>query len=123
MSMKHTQEPWEVDDGGDGEVEIWSPSSGSMDAIIGSTDTDDPQWEADARRIVACVNRLAGVEDVDAVEVVDRAELARLRRVEEAARNALAYFDAQDAEEGEDHYEAFIRPRADALRSALEGSE
>jgi hypothetical protein len=102
MDTKHTPEPWAVDSGGDGGCEIWSPSSGNMDNIIGSEDTDDPQWEADARRIVACVNACAGIEDPGA-------ELARLRRVEQAAR-ALCAHQWTDIPAG-----AYV-----ALRAALE---
>ena len=77
--MKHTQEPWETSKHGTPDAfpqfGIYSGNRNDHATIKGDNAS------ADADRIVACVNACAGIED-------PAAELARLRRVEDAARDA-----------------------------------
>lgn len=53
---EHMAEPWHVDDGGDGEIMIWG-GTGAVDV----PDIGEIYNNADARRIVACVNACAGI--------------------------------------------------------------
>lgn len=63
---EHSALPWVVDDGGDGEHEIWSPDSGTLDAVcfVGtSEDLHDEQAHtrhaANSHLIVTAVNNHA----------------------------------------------------------------
>ena len=119
--MKHTQEPWETSKHGTPDAfpqfGIYSGNRNDHATIKGDNAS------ADADRIVACVNACAGIED-------PAAELARLRRVEDAARAVVA-----SAPEVEPEYEDWggdteraevwgglhgLWEAANALRAALE---
>lgn len=62
---KHTPEPWEVDS-----MMVVGPRSEADDQtfgmIIGLADIYGDNEKADATRIVACVNALAGIDDPEA---------------------------------------------------------
>lgn len=58
MSQQHTQEPWSVSDFGDGLHGGGIPICQFYDRF----EDDFPNREANARRIVACVNACAGVD-------------------------------------------------------------
>lgn len=107
---KHTPEPWVQDEGNlrcVGTPKSWYPRQvyDIVTVLEGGPEYRDEansKAEANAHRIVACVNALAGVDD-------PAAELARLRRVEQAAR---AYVEA-------DPDRVDMGPLYDALKQAV----
>lgn len=96
--MKHTQEPWHAHGwsayGEDGLPIAQSASCYCADTIQGedwqrfceNSQRDEIEASANTFRIVACVNACAGIGD-------PAAELARLRRVEGAARTVAGWAD------------------------------
>lgn len=56
--MNHTEEPWELEKG-----KPWAirPARPSFDWIASVQVSNTPNWEENARRIVACVNACAGI--------------------------------------------------------------
>lgn len=74
MTQEHTPEPWKI--GAYGMVVARGEHGGIVIADVPRTD-GDPAAEANARRIVACVNALAGIP-IEAIEsgVVAEALLA-----------------------------------------------
>lgn len=88
MDAKHTTEPWKVYENDAG----WqSEVCGSDGDLILSCVGFMKDAEANASRAAACVNKLAGHADLDAVEVVNAAAIQAAREaLEEMARsNAL----------------------------------
>ena len=80
----HTPEPWEWRDDQmatpDNPIRQWTISPG---VLIAETNNGTPGGDAidraNARRIVACVNALAGIP-IEAIEALPEGELARLIR-------------------------------------------
>lgn len=83
----HTPEPWEIrtsahykfEDCSHREI-IVDPDGDEGGIVIGEifySDTGDDEAEANARRIVACVNALAGIP-IETIEALPEGELARL---------------------------------------------
>lgn len=64
MTQKHTPEPWAIHEDASGDIFI-SGSDHTYIAEIGNPDEDGSA--ADARRIVACVNAMAGIGDDNAL--------------------------------------------------------
>lgn len=79
---KHTPEPWKVDL----ESEATFAHDGRTEEIIELTNADHSETggyaatEANARRIVACVNACAGIE-TSILQAVDKGELLRTARI------------------------------------------
>ena len=114
--MKHTREPWIAGEYPPG-ARVRSYAAMSEDgALLASMQTVSIHvgklpGKANAARIVACINACAGIED-------PAAELARLRRVEGAAREVLT----ETVQAGEFFTQDYVsRSALDSLRSALEG--
>lgn len=116
--MKHTQEPWHAHGGS-----IYRDPYPGIDAPIAHMDRSDRARDAgiypverdeNAKRAVACVNACAGIED-------PAAELARLRRVEGAAREVLAECVLAHKYWGDGDNTKRASEAEAALRSALEG--
>lgn len=113
---KHTPEPWEVEADGDG---FAITGQGGMPFVgrIDSGDFGERQNMANAARIVACVNACVGLPRPETSIGVMRAEIARLRKIEQAAREALDAADHPDT----DDFATLRRNVQESLRAALEG--
>ena len=111
METKHTPEPWVLAD-----MYIVESDTTKGTAVVANTraPTTTPYSEcrANAARIVACVNACAGIED-------PAVELARLRRVEEAAHVALDYL-AWNPDDKSADLAGYIMDAQEVLRAALE---
>ena len=95
--MKHTQEPWKfektegsVNDGWEAQLIPATGPDSDWHSFVVAFGFGDPDYreiaEANARRIVACVNALAGIENPDEYIASIRAET-----IKEAADRAVAW--------------------------------
>lgn len=113
---KHTAEPWEILTPPSNEVYIASEATGQMVAMLEYDEErppEDGEVEANAARIVACVNALAGLNPEAVAWVVKQLEVCSLM---------LAFEAKSHAESGDPRRAACappLRGQADAARAAL----
>lgn len=69
---EHTPEPWETSVITDVWWYVCAPDSGGMIADLSDTEFESCQDEANAKRIVACVNACHDIEDPDRAHAVAR---------------------------------------------------
>ena len=90
----HTPTPWEVDTGGDGEVQIWSHADPEEATIceVGTLATSDrPEVIANARRIALAVNHHDALADAmqSAISLIDNGDSNKARAVLDGALGDL----------------------------------
>lgn len=87
MKPKHSPEPWALNPYDGGAPEIYGFShrgqTRAIARVLYHNGSEDPEVRANAHRIVACVNALAGIED-------PAAAIAAAREALEACRDHIA---------------------------------
>ena len=119
---EHTKEPWKVEVSGGGFSCVYSGDGSAKNMFINIVDGRESQGElseADARRIVACVNAMEGLDPAKVRELIDA--------VEAWARASEAYSDVVAAGCPISHAAADVMEHLNAmcvqLRTALENTQ
>ena len=125
--MEHTKEPWSYD----GHSGIAAVGSDQFNGGYFTAEVMGPDKDANARRIVACVNACAGIptEELERgptniVELMDKAwnEIAHLTKQRDKLVELLEDADELHAEGGINNWDWFSK-RRDALLASVKGQK
>lgn len=91
--MKHTKEPWKVSGRADNIRAAFSDKYGSWDGAVAVVCQDIEEYEANARRIITCVNACSNISN-------EALQAGFIEKLIAATQNL--YINALDREEAED---------------------